>query len=107
MDLKVYYSKIRSVQAAISEEFPIVVSRETGDGGKAGTFTEVSRGIAAKLIVDRVAELASDGEAKAFRARQAEEKAKADQMAEASKVHLTVLPLRDLERLQGSRKTKE
>jgi hypothetical protein len=107
MDLKVYYAKIRSLQATLAEEFPIVVSRETGDGGKAGTLTEVSRALAAKLVVDRVAELASEEAAKAFRARQAEAKAKADQLAEANKVQLTVLPLKELERLQGSRKTKE
>ena len=106
MDLKIYYSKIRSLQAAIEEEFPIVVSRETGDGGKAGMYTEVPRALAAKLIVDRVAELASAEEAKLFRTRQAEEKAKADQLVEASRVHLTVIPVKDLERL-SSKKTRE
>src|ERR1051325_8191073 len=100
MDLKIYYAKIRSLQATLAEEFPIVVSRETGDGGKAGTLTEVARPLAAKLIVDRVAELASEEAAKAFRTRQAEAKAKADQLSEANKVQLTVLPLKELERLQ-------
>jgi len=57
MDLRIYYQKVRDVEAKIAEEFPFVVSRETPDGGKAGVKTQVPRRIAAKLIVEGLAEL--------------------------------------------------
>ena len=52
MDLRAYYQKIREIETRIEEAFAIVVSLETGDGGKAGIATEVSRGIAAKMVVE-------------------------------------------------------
>ena len=74
MDLKVYYQKIRDNEADIKESFPIVVSLETADGGKAGAFTEVPRAVAAKLMADGMARLASKEEAAAFRADRAKAK---------------------------------
>ena len=40
------------MEATIADEFPVVVSKETADGGKDGTMTEVPRRMAAKLVVD-------------------------------------------------------
>ena len=57
MDLRIYYQKLRDMEAKIPEEFPTVVSRETPDGGKAGTKTQVPRRMAAKLIVEGLADL--------------------------------------------------
>ena len=50
MDLKVYYQKIREWETKIVEEFPVVISKETGDGGKAGTLTEVPKAQMRTLI---------------------------------------------------------
>ena len=58
MDLKIYYQKIREVEARIEEQFPIVISKETADGGHAGTATEVPRRLAAKMIVEGLARIA-------------------------------------------------
>ncbi len=44
MDLKIYYQKIRERKREIDEPFPVVMSRETQDGGKAGVSTEVTSG---------------------------------------------------------------
>lgn len=49
MDLSVYYQKVREVEQSIADDFPIVVSQESQDGGKAGIRTEVSRRLGAKL----------------------------------------------------------
>ena len=68
MDVRAYYQKIRKVEAELAERFVVVVSRETPDGGKPGVLTEVSRGLAAKLIVEDQAALASPEEAAEFRA---------------------------------------
>jgi hypothetical protein len=108
MDLQLYYQKIRDVEGRIAEEYPIVVSHETADGGKGGNSTEVSRRVAAKLMVEGQARLASADEAKAFRDQVAEAKRLADQAEQAAKVQLTVLSTADLNRLKGqSRSAKD
>ena len=67
MDLRIYYQKIRDAQAKITDPCPVIVSRETPDGGKEGTLTEVPVGIAAKMVVDGAARLATTEETRTFR----------------------------------------
>ena len=59
MDLKLYYQKVRNTEAEIAEAFPVLVSKETQDGGKDGRCAEVTRAIAAKMIVEGSARLAT------------------------------------------------
>ena len=92
MDLKRYYQKIRQVESTIVDAFAVVVSLETPDGGKGGALTEVLPRVAAKMVVDGVAKLASPEEAQRLRAVQAEAQRAAEQVAAASRVQLTVLP---------------
>jgi hypothetical protein len=68
MDLRAYYQKIRKIEAEIPEPYVVMVSRETPDGGKPGVKTDVPRSLAAKLIVEDQATLASPEEAAQFRA---------------------------------------
>jgi hypothetical protein len=68
MDLRVYYRKLRKIEAEIPEPYVVVVSRETPDGGKPGVKTDVPRSLAAKLIVEDQATLASPEETAQFRA---------------------------------------
>ena len=68
MDVRVYYQKIRKIEAEIPEPYVVVVSRETPDGGKPGVMTDVARSLAAKLMVEDQAALASPEEAARFRA---------------------------------------
>ena len=58
MDSKIYYQKVREQEAKIPSDFAVVISRDTADGGKAGTKTEVPRRVAAKLVVEGLADLA-------------------------------------------------
>jgi hypothetical protein len=102
MDLRQYYQKIRDKQSEITEAYPIVVSNETADGGKAGVLTEVTPGIAAKMVVDGMARLATGQEEKTFRAAQVEAKRAADQAAAGNKVQFTVVPTADLTKLKGT-----
>lgn len=67
MDVRIYYQKLRKIEAAIPEPYVVVVSRETPDGGKPGVKTDVSRSLAAKLIVEDQAVLASPEETAQFR----------------------------------------
>ena len=106
MDLKLYYQKIRDTEAGIADAFPIVVSQQTDDGGKAGSFAEVTRAVAAKMITEGTSRLATAQEAKAYRQDRAEAKRLFDQEAEIAKVHITVVPTAELARLTGVKKEK-
>jgi hypothetical protein len=106
MDLKIYYQKIRECETKILEDFPVVVSKETGDGGKAGTLTEVPKALAAKLIVDGIAALATDEELQTFRSMIAAAKADADRRAAAvAAMQLTLVPKQELEHLRSNQTT--
>ena len=101
MDLQVYYQKIREIEATIPDEYPLMVSVETHDGGKGGTKTEVPRRMAAKLLIEGQARLASKEEAKAHRNAVAEAKRAADHAEAAAKLQLTVLSTNELDKLRG------
>lgn len=100
MDLRMYYKKIREKRATIADQFPVIVSNETADGGKGGIMTEVSPELAAKMLVDGTAHLASPKETGEFRQKQADGKKAADDAMAASKVQLTVVPKHVLDQLQ-------
>ena len=101
MDLKVYYQKLRQIESGILEAHPVVVSKETPDGGKAGVKTEVSRGVAARLILDGKARLASEEEAAEFRRSVAAARKAAEQAAAANRVALSVIAESELQMLRG------
>jgi len=107
MDLKLYYDKVRQAEKAILDEFPLVISSETADGGKAGTRTEVPRRIAAKLIVDGLARLATPEEVKSFREALEEAQRLAEKAAAAAQVQIAVLSRVELEQLKNSSQTKD
>jgi fermentation-respiration switch protein FrsA (DUF1100 family) len=102
MDLQAYYQKIREIETKIADEFPLVVSMATADGGKGGTKTEVARRLAAKLLVEGLARLASKDELKAYREGLAEAQRVAEAAAAAAKLQLTVLSSVELDRLRNA-----
>jgi hypothetical protein len=71
VDLRQYFKKIRETEAALAEPFPLVVSLETPEGGKAGVVSEVTRELAAKMFVEGRAALANEQEIHAYFERQA------------------------------------
>ena len=107
MDLTLYYNKIREQERDISEEFPVIVSNETGDGGKAGHLTEVPREVAARLVVQGVARLAAPEQREAFRAAQAAAVRSFEEVAAAGRVQFSVMPTADLDRLKTAAKLQE
>jgi len=102
MDLKRYYQRIRDLEAKIADEFAVVFSLETADGGKAGSLAEVTAKIAAKMIADGVARLASSEEARRLREQQAEARRAAELAAAAEKVQLSVVPTSELNQLRAA-----
>jgi len=102
MDLRHYYRKIREMESNITDEYPLVVSFETGDGGKSGICTEVPRRLAAQKIVEGSARLATAEEKEGYHSAHAEARRVLEQLAAANKVQFAVLTNAELDRLKGS-----
>ena len=102
MDLRAYYRKIREAEATIDEEFPVVRSLATEEGGKDGHLTEVSRATAARMLTDGMVELATSEETRAFRARIKEARKLEQERQRASQIQFTVLSETDVRTLQRS-----
>src|ERR1700676_5225576 len=67
VDLRLYFQKIRTVEASIPGMHATVISLETSDGGRAGQVSEVSRAVAAKLVAQGKVRLADEQEAEDFK----------------------------------------
>jgi hypothetical protein len=101
MDLRAYYRKLREIEASLAEEYPVVVSQETPDGGKAGVRNEVPRPVAARMIVEGKARLATEEEAAEYRRQLTEARRRAEQAAAANRIQVTVIPEAELKALRG------
>ncbi len=104
MDLKVFYRKLREIEATIPEADVVIVSKETPDGGREGIRTEAPRAVAARMVVEGKARLATAEEAAEFREQVAEAKRTADQLAAANRVQFTILSEAELRTLKGGSK---
>ncbi len=105
MDLKKYYRKIRDLEAVIEDDFPVVKSLATEAGGLGGKLTEATKSVAARMIVDGVAELASDAEATEFRRLAEEAKRREAERRRSEQVQFHVLSESDLKAmLKGGQK---
>jgi len=92
MNLKAYYKKLRAVEQSLTEPFAVLESHETPDGGKEGVLTEVPKHLAARMIAEGRAHIASDEAVKTFQEKKAEAKRAADQEAAAAKMQVTLVP---------------
>lgn len=102
MDLQIYYKKIHEVEENLKDPSVVVISLATPDGGREGVRTEVSRRIAAKMIVEGAARMATADEARQFQEEKAEAKRQADQVAAASRMQFTVISPNELRKLKGA-----
>jgi hypothetical protein len=106
VDLRGYYQQLRQQESNIADEYAVVVSNATPDGGKAGVRTEVSRATAAKLIVEGRARLATPEESEAYRDELREMKLRADQETAAARVQVTVISDAEIRALRERRPAK-
>jgi hypothetical protein len=97
VDVKQYYRKVREAEISIQEEYPLMVSLETSDGGKAGVISEVSREVAAKMIVEGRAVVASPAEEQQYRQRQAAAKKSVEAAELARRVQVAIISESDLQ----------
>jgi hypothetical protein len=107
MDLQVYFKKIRAMEESLIDPSVVLVSLETQDGGREGVRTEVPRRIAATMIVEGSARLATAEEARAFQEQKADAKRQADQIAAASRMQFTVISPSELRKLKGGAQTSK
>jgi hypothetical protein len=104
MDLKVFYQKVRQVEAGIEEPHVVVISHDTPDGGRAGVASEVKKTVAARMVVEGKARLATAEEAQAFREQTIAAKQAAERHAVAGRMQIAVLSEADLRALKGGMK---
>ena len=107
MDLRMFYQKLKKAEQEISDPHVVVISDETPDGGKAGQKTEVSRSIAARLLVEGRAHLASVEEAAGFRNAAEQARQIADQRSLAQKIQVNVVSEADFKSLKNPAKTEK
>jgi uncharacterized Fe-S cluster-containing radical SAM superfamily enzyme len=102
MDLRAFYQKLRKIEREITDVHVVVVSHETPDGGRAGQLAEVSRSIAARLILEGRARLATIEETAEFRAAAQKALQEAQQRQMADKVQVNVITEADLRAFKSS-----
>jgi len=100
MDLKVFYQKLRKIEQEILDPHVLVVSFETPDGGIAGQISEVSRIVAARLILEARARLATAEEAAQYKASVEEARQAAHQRALSERVQVNLISDADLRALK-------
>jgi len=101
VDLRIYYQKLRQIEAGLSEPYVVLVSLATPDGGKAGLRTEVPRELAARYIADGKARPASEEEARAFHQEQLTARKEAERREAAGRIQLAVVPESELANMRG------
>jgi hypothetical protein len=106
MDIRVYYQKVRQAESSIAKPSVLVASLETPDGGKAGVLTEVSRDVAAKLLVEGKGRLATQSEIEGYEGEQAERRRQAEEAEAGNKVQVTLLSEADIRALKTGKTTK-
>src|SRR6185437_7400501 len=92
MDVRSYYRKVKDTEEGLKGSEVVLVSLETPEGGKEGVRTEAPRTVAARMIAEGRARVATDAEASEFRdglraARQKHEREEA-----ARRVQIVVMP---------------
>ena len=102
MDVRQFYKKVREVQSGIGEPFVYVTSLETSDGGRPGLVVEVSRELAARLLVESRVTRSSQAEVDVYRRTQQSAR-KAAERAELAKT-IQVAVIREPDRAPQDRK---
>ena len=98
MDLRTWYKKVRDAEAGLTGEHFVMVSLATSEGGKEGVQTEVPRSIAARLIAETRARVASEEEALEFHEANRLALEQHKQEEDARRVQVMVIPAHKLKK---------
>ena len=96
-----YFQKLEETEQSITTAHVVVVSAGTPDGGKPGVVSEVSRPVAAQLIAESRARLATDAEARDYHAGKERARAALEQERLSNRVQVTVLSDNELRSLRS------
>ena len=107
MDLRDFFKRVREIEATIGEPDTLVVSHQTSDGGKAGVPVETPRAIAARLIAEARARLATPDEINAHQEGVRLAVEEAEKAALADRVQVALVSDVDLEGLKKKTKSKK
>jgi hypothetical protein len=92
MDLRSYYRKVKDTEERLKGAEVVLVSLETPEGGKEGVRTEAPRNVAARLIAEGRARVATDAEAVEFREGLRAARQKHEREEAARRVQIVVMP---------------
>jgi hypothetical protein len=98
MDLRTWYKKVRDAEAGLTGEHFVMISLATSEGGKEGVRTEVPRSIAARLIAETRARVASEEEALEFHEENRLALEQYKQEEAAKRVQVMVIPAHKLKK---------
>jgi len=101
MDLKAFYQKLQKIELEIVDPSVVVVSHETPDGGRAGTKVEVSKAIAARLLLEGRARLATPEEIAEYREAIEAARREEEQKNAAQKVQVNLITDADLRAIKN------
>ena len=107
MDLRDFFKRIREIEATIENAYTLVVSHDTTDGGKGGVATETPRNIAARLIAEGRARMATPEEIVVHQEAIRLAVEEADKAALADRVQVALVSDADLEGLKKKTKSRK
>jgi hypothetical protein len=100
MDVRSYYRKVKDTEEGLKGSEVVLVSLATPEGGKEGVRTGAPRNVAARMIAEGRARVATDAEASEFREGLRVARQKHEREEVARRVQIVVVP-------QAEEKTKE
>lgn len=103
MDLRSYYKKVRDAESTLKGDDIVVVSLATSEGGKEGVLTEAPRGVAAKLIAEARARVATETEAGEFREGLRAARVQYEREEAARRVEIVMMPAKDAKKAMRDR----
>jgi hypothetical protein len=68
MNLRTYYQNVKRIREGLPEPYVFLTSLSTPNGGKEGIVTEVETSLAARMIADLIARIATSEEIAAYQA---------------------------------------
>ena len=95
MDVRSYYKKVRDTEETLRRNEVVLVSLATPEGGKEGVRTEAPRSVAARMIAEGRARVATDEEATEFREGLRAARQKYEREEAARRVQIVVMPQAD------------
>jgi hypothetical protein len=104
VDLRAFFQNVRQQEKQIPGSHAVVVSTETPDGGRPGRTTEVAKDVAARMIVEGKARLATPEECAQHQAGVAQGVDAVRRREEMGRAHVRLLSDSDIEMLRSALK---